>query len=179
MKYSYEIETLESQVFGEEELALLPEAEEDVEPEKDIRPEEETDREISADSDEENLDLESEIRNLEESDPIVMMLTLEDGSQMECGVAGVFLEGEREYIALETPEGKIHIMELGREEDDGINLIPVEDEEEQERVIETFIQLFAEEEPEPEMEEESILDRQEPAEPEQDSAPQEELKGQE
>ncbi|MCI8536784.1 MAG: DUF1292 domain-containing protein [Hungatella sp.] len=75
-----------------------------------------------------------------------MTLTLEDGSQMECGVVGVFLEGEKEYIALETPEGKIHIMELGREDDDGITLIPVENEEEQEKVIETFIQLFTEEE---------------------------------
>lgn len=163
MNYSYDIETLENQVF--EKL------------EEDTRLEEEHDNKIYDSLTEE--DLESEIKNLEEAGPIVMTLTLEDGSQMECGVAGVFLEGEKEYIALETPEGKIHIMELGREDDDGITLIPVEDEEEQERVIETFIQLFTEEEIEPEMEENKILDRQEGAQTEQDLTSQEELKGQE
>ena len=145
MKYSYDIETLENQVFEKDELALSSETEEDyIQLEEGTRLEEEHDNKIYDDLTEENL--ESEIRNLEEADPIVMTLTLEDGSQMECGVVGVFLEGEKEYIALETPEGKIHIMELGREDDDGITLIPVENEEEQEKVIETFIQLFTEEE---------------------------------
>lgn len=145
MKYSYDIETLENQVFEKDELALSSETEEEyIQLEEGTRLEEEHDNKIYDDLTEENL--ESEIRNLEEADPIVMTLTLEDGSQMECGVVGVFLEGEKEYIALETPEGKIHIMELGREDDDGITLIPVENEEEQEKVIETFIQLFTEEE---------------------------------
>lgn len=175
MKYSYDIEILENQVFKEEELTLLPETEE--KREGYIKLEEENDRKIYDDLTGENS--ESEISNLEESDPIVMTLTLEDGSQMECGVAGVFLEQEKEYIALETPEGKIHIMELGREDDDGITLIPVEDEEEQERVIETFIQLFTEEEIGPEMEEEKTLDGQEEVKTVQDSILQEEQKGQE
>ena len=145
MKYSYDIETLENQVFEKDELALSSETEEEyIQLEEGTRLEEEHDNKIYDDLTEENL--ESEIRNLEEADPIVMTLTLEDGSQMVCGVVGVFLEGEKEYIALETPEGKIHIMELGREDDDGITLIPVENEEEQEKVIETFIQLFTEEE---------------------------------
>lgn len=145
MKYSYDIETLENQVFEKDELTLSSETEEEyIQLEEGTRLEEEHDNKIYDDLTEENL--ESEIRNLEEADPIVMTLTLEDGSQMECGVVGVFLEGEKEYIALETPEGKIHIMELGREDDDGITLIPVENEEEQEKVIETFIQLFTEEE---------------------------------
>jgi len=145
MKYSYDIETLENQVFEKDELALSSETEEEyIQLEEGTRLEEEHDNKIYDDLTEENL--ESEIRNLEEADPIVMTLTLEDGSQMECGVVGVFLEGEKEYIALETPEGKIHIMELGREDNDGITLIPVENEEEQEKVIETFIQLFTEEE---------------------------------
>lgn len=145
MKYSYDIETLENQVFEKDELTLSSETEEEyIQLEEGTRLEEEHDNKIYDDLTEENL--ESEIRNLEEADPIVMTLTLEDGSQMECGVVGVFLEGEKEYIALETREGKIHIMELGREDDDGITLIPVENEEEQEKVIETFIQLFTEEE---------------------------------
>lgn len=177
MKYSYDIETLENQVFEKEELTLSSEAEEEyIRLEEDTGLEEEHDSKIYDGLTDENL--ESEIKNLEEADPIVMTLTLEDGSQMECGVAGVFLEGEKEYIALETPEGKIHIMELGREDDDGITLIPVEDEEEQERVIETFIQLFTEE-IETEMEENKILDIQEDAQTEQDLTSQEELNGQE
>lgn len=177
MKYSYDIETLENQVFEKEELTLSSEAEEEyIRLEEDTGLEEKHDSKIYDGLTDENL--ESEIKNLEEADPIVMTLTLEDGSQMECGVAGVFLEGEKEYIALETPEGKIHIMELGREDDDGITLIPVEDEEEQERVIETFIQLFTEE-IETEMEENKILDIQEDAQTEQDLTSQEELNGQE
>lgn len=177
MKYSYDIETLENQVFEKEELTLSSEAEEEyIRLEEDTGLEEEHDSKIYDGLTDENL--ESQIKNLEEADPIVMTLTLEDGSQMECGVAGVFLEGEKEYIALETPEGKIHIMELGREDDDGITLIPVEDEEEQERVIETFIQLFTEE-IETEMEENKILDIQEDAQTEQDLTSQEELNGQE
>lgn len=177
MKYSYDIETLENQVFEKEELTLSSETEKEyIRLEEDTGLEEEHDSKIYDGLTDENL--ESQIKNLEEADPIVMTLTLEDGSQMECGVAGVFLEGEKEYIALETPEGKIHIMELGREDDDGITLIPVEDEEEQERVIETFIQLFTEE-IEPEMEENKILDIQEDAQTEQDLTSQEELNGQE
>lgn len=177
MKYSYDIETLENQVFEKEELTLSSETEKEyIRLEEDTGLEEEHDSKIYDGLTDENL--ESQIKNLEEADPIVMTLTLEDGSQMECGVAGVFLEGEKEYIALETPEGKIHIMELGREDDDGITLIPVEDEEEQERVIETFIQLFTEE-IETEMEENKILDIQEDAQTEQDLTSQEELNGQE
>ena len=145
MKYSYDIETLENQVFEKDELALSSETEEEyIQLEEGTRLEEEHDNKIYDHYTQENL--ESQNRKQEEPEPILITQHMEDGSQMECGVVGVFLEGEKEYIALETPEGKIHIMELGREDDDGITLIPVENEEEQEKVIETFIQLFTEEE---------------------------------
>ena len=37
------------------------------------------------------------------ADPVIMEVTLEDGTQTEYIVAGVFLEGEKEYIAPADP----------------------------------------------------------------------------
>ena len=67
---------------------------------------------------------------------------LEDGTQTEYIVAGVFLEGEKEYIALQTREGDIHIMELSEGEEGEAALLPVRDKEEQERAIEAFYYYF-------------------------------------
>ena len=72
------------------------------------------------------------------ADPVIMEVTLEDGTQTEYIVAGVFLEGEKEYIALQTREGDIHIMELSEGEEGEAALLPVRDKEEQERAIEAF-----------------------------------------
>lgn len=75
-------------------------------------------------------------------DPVTMTVTLENGTQREYMVAGVFLEGKKEYIALETEEGDIHIMELSEGEEDEVRLLPVEEKEEQERAIEAFHYYF-------------------------------------
>lgn len=122
MKYSHDIETLESEIFGEDQEAEAPESP-DVEGEPSFGEDETPWRE-------------------EISDPVMMTVTLEDGTEMECRVEGVFLEGEKEYIALETGQGEIQIMELGQGDEDEIQLLPVADEEEQERVVQAFIRLF-------------------------------------
>lgn len=122
MKYSHDIESLESEIFGEDQGggATEPPAVEG-----------------------EPSSVEDEAPWREEiSGPVMMTVTLEDGTEMECRVEGVFLEGEKEYIALETGQGEIQIMELGQGDEDEIQLLPVADEEEQERVVQAFIRLF-------------------------------------
>lgn len=100
-------------------------------------------------------------------DPVVMEVTLEDGTQREYTVAGVFLEGEKEYIALEDREGDIDIMELSEGEAGEPALLPIEDKEEQERAAEAFDYYFEQPEaenqnrPEREKEDDRDQDREE------------------
>ena len=105
MRYSYDTEALEEEVFG-------------------------------------NGWEEGEEQGEDEEAPVTMTVTLENGTQAEYAVAGVFLEGEKEYIALETQEGDIYIMELSEGEEDEVRLLPIEEKEEQERAIEAFRYYF-------------------------------------
>lgn len=70
-----------------------------------------------------------------------MELSLEDGSCLSCRIAGVFMEQEKEYIALETHQDMIYIMGLSQGEDDRILLVPLNDREEQERALAAFFQM--------------------------------------
>lgn len=83
-------------------------------------------------------------KELESSHTVMLTLTVDDNTQVECRVIGVFLEGEKEYIALELPQEEVQIMELEPGGDDEIRLANIQEEEEQERVIERFMELFAE-----------------------------------
>lgn len=139
MRSFYDLDILESQVFGTESLQ-----EENTE-------EEETESGELNWAEVEEWELPEELKS---SGPVTLTVTVDDETQVECQVLGVFLEGEKEYIALGMPEGEIQIMELGRGEDDGIRLIPVEDEEEQQCVIEKFFLLFGDGEHESEGKEE-------------------------
>lgn len=80
--------------------------------------------------------------DLEGGKTVTLTLTVDGGNQVECRVIGVFLDGEKERIALELPEGGVQIMELEPGEDDGINLTAIEGEEEQQRAIDLFLDLF-------------------------------------
>ena len=115
MKYSYNTEALEEQVFGN-----------------------------GWDEGEEQEEAGEGEQGENEEAPVTMTVTLENGMQAEYTVAGVFLEGEKEYIALETQEGDIHIMELSEGEEDEVRLLPIEEEEEQKRAIEAFRYYFDE-----------------------------------
>ena len=81
-------------------------------------------------------------KELEGGRPVMLALTVDQQTQVECRVIGVFLEGDKEYIALELPEGEVQLMELKPGEDDGIDLVSIQKEEEQERVIQRFMELF-------------------------------------
>lgn len=111
--YDHDIEDLEAQVFGTDQDSW-EEAEDGL--------------------------LEDEV--VWEEGPVMLTVTLQDGGEMECRVDGVFLDGGREYIALETEEGEILIMGLGQGEEGDINLLPIEDEEEQERALDAYGYYF-------------------------------------
>lgn len=88
--------------------------------------------------------IEEELDNREE-EAVELELFLEDGSRLSCRVAGVFMEKEKEYIALETEEEIIQIMGLDEGEDGEIKLIPLTDKDEQERSLNAFFRIFSEE----------------------------------
>lgn len=130
MRRSYDTETLEDQLFGSRDL-----------------------EEYGIEPDMEEVELPGE------GGPVTVKATLEDGTQAQYLVAGVFLEGEKEYIALETGDGDIHIMELIEGEEGGVRLLSIEDEEEQRRAIEAFQYYFEQEDTENIIESENEDDR--------------------
>lgn len=71
-------------------------------------------------------------------------LELSDGRILEYEVFGVFICGEKEYVALHPKtdtEGEIHLMELTGDENDDIRLLPVE-EDEMDAVTAAFYEYF-------------------------------------
>lgn len=73
-------------------------------------------------------------------------LTLDDGSELECHVLGTFEVDEIEYIAL-LPIGEEEVFLYRYEEnDEGIELLNIEDDEEFDIVSEAFYALFGDEE---------------------------------
>lgn len=75
-----------------------------------------------------------------------LSLELSDGRVLEYEVAVVFVHAEKEYIGLHPKsdtEGLIHIMQLTQADDDGIDLLPIKEEEELQAVYDTFFRLYA------------------------------------
>lgn len=92
-------------------------------------------------SDERNL--ENEEMYEEELDTIV--LTLEDGGEIECGILGVFeVEGyDSDYIALVSEDdNEIMIYKYEEINEEEANLDVIEDDSEYEKAKETFESLF-------------------------------------
>lgn len=81
-------------------------------------------------------------KDLEGGRTVTLTLTVDEQTQIECRVIGVFLESDKEYIALELPQSQVQLMGLEPGEDDGIELVSIQEEEEQERVTERFMELF-------------------------------------
>lgn len=79
-------------------------------------------------------------------EPGIIYLTLEDGSEMECNVLGLFEIEDKTYIAL-VPMGEDEVLLYGyMEVEDGIELEQIESDEEFELVSEAFYTLFVDEE---------------------------------
>ena len=78
-----------------------------------------------------------------------MFLTLDDDTEMECGILGVFevegLEG-KEYIALLPLEDETVLLYEYKEVGDEIELNVIEDDDEFDKVSNAFYDMYADEE---------------------------------
>lgn len=79
----------------------------------------------------------------------VIYLTLDDDSELECGVLGIFEVEDKEYIAL-LPMGEEEVLlyEYKELEDEEFDLGPIDDEEEFNLVTEAFYALYSDDEDE-------------------------------
>lgn len=87
----------------------------------------------------------------ENEDFEMMTLTLEDGSEIECAIIGVFDVEEKEYIALipvndiESEGGEVYLYGFKELEDGQPDLSTIESDEEYEKVATEFDKLMDEE----------------------------------
>lgn len=79
----------------------------------------------------------------------VMYLTLDDDTEIECAVLGLFEIEDKEYIAL-LPVGEedVYLYEYKELEDEEFDLLAIEDDEEFDLVSEAFYALFSDEDDE-------------------------------
>lgn len=77
----------------------------------------------------------------------IIYLTLEDDSELECEVLGIFEVEDKSYIAL-LPVGEEEVLLYGYKEleDEEFDLESIEDEEEFDVVSEAFYALFSDDE---------------------------------
>lgn len=79
-----------------------------------------------------------------DAEEAIIYLTLEDDEEVKCNVISVFEVDEKEYIAL-LPEGDDQVLLYGfTEDEDGIELLNIDDDEEFSAVSEAFLEDFEE-----------------------------------
>lgn len=83
---------------------------------------------------------------LEDEEPIILNITLEDGQEMPSEVIGIFDVEDAEYIAL-LPEDDDRVLLYRYKEinDDEIDLQNIEDDVEFEKVTSAFWEIFGDE----------------------------------
>lgn len=81
----------------------------------------------------------------------IMTLSLEDGTEIECAIIGIFPVDEKEYIALiqvedlDSEDGEVMLYGFEELEDGEPNLIAIESDEEYNKVAKVFDELMEEE----------------------------------
>ena len=86
--------------------------------------------------------------DFDDEDDDIMYLTLDDDTELECKVLGIFEVEDKEYIALlpvgeEGEEEDVLLYKyIGNEDDEDFELLLIEDEEEFEIVSQSFYALF-------------------------------------
>ena len=92
--------------------------------------------------------------DLEEEEPIVLNLILDDGEEVACEVIGIFEVEGKEYIALvPANDDRVLIYIYNELENDEIDLQNIEEDAEFEKVTEAFWEVFGDEDYEREVEE--------------------------
>ena len=77
----------------------------------------------------------------------VIYLTLEDDSELECEIIGIFEVEDKEYIALiPIDQDEVLLYEYKELENDEFDLLLIEDEEEFELASEAFYALYSDDE---------------------------------
>lgn len=84
----------------------------------------------------------------EELELETMFLTLDDDTEVECGILGVFEVEGKEYIALLPLEDDTVLLYQYQEEGDDIQLDVIEDDDEFEKVSNAFYDLYESDEEE-------------------------------
>ncbi len=74
-----------------------------------------------------------------------MILTLDDGTEMECNVIGIFEVGDKEYIALLPIDDETVLIYQYEETEENVELSLIEDDEEYEEVTKAFFEIFNDE----------------------------------
>ena len=73
----------------------------------------------------------------------IITLTLDDGSEVECGIIGLFEVEDKEYIALLELVGEEVLIFSYTEDEEGFSIAPIEYDEEFDLVVEAYYALFA------------------------------------
>ena len=87
-----------------------------------------------------------------EQEEMMVTLTLDDGTELECVVLTIFDAGEREYIALlpvegeEAEEGEVYLYRYSEDKEGNPTLDNIEDDDEYEVVADAFDQLLDDQE---------------------------------
>lgn len=84
----------------------------------------------------------------EELELETMFLTLDDDTEVECGILGVFEVDGKEYIALLPLEDETVLLYQYHEEGEDIQLDVIEDDDEFEKVSNAFYDLYESDEEE-------------------------------
>ena len=76
----------------------------------------------------------------------IMNLSLDDGTEIECEVLGVFGVEDKEYIALLPLDEESVMLYKYSESEEGVELQNIEDDSEYDLVVEAFNELFDDDE---------------------------------
>lgn len=73
-----------------------------------------------------------------------LLITLDDDTEIECNVIGIFEVNDKEYIALLPIDDDSVLLYQYSEEDDSVELTSIEDDEEFQEVSDAFFELYNE-----------------------------------
>ncbi|HLR20612.1 MAG TPA: DUF1292 domain-containing protein [Tissierellaceae bacterium] len=82
----------------------------------------------------------------EHEDMDTIFLNLEDGSEIECGIIGIFDTEDKEYMALFAIEEEEVLLFQYEEKEDEFELNPIEDDKEFEVACDAYYELVEENE---------------------------------
>jgi uncharacterized protein YrzB (UPF0473 family) len=71
-----------------------------------------------------------------------LLITLDDDTEVECNVIGIFEVGDKEYIALLPLDDETVLLYQYEDTDDNVNLSSIEDDDEFKAVTDAFFELY-------------------------------------